>query len=455
MVKFVNRTEEQFRINKVLSDKTPGFIVVYGRRRCGKSTLLKKILKSGDIYYVADQTERAQQINLFAQCIAKSFTGFDQVKYPNWEVLFTAFNSRLTQRICLVIDEFPYMVKSSPELPSVLQKLIDKGENKYDLILCGSSQQLMQGLVIESSAPLYGRADLILRIKPLKVSYLKEVLNSNAIETVEEYSVWGGVPRYWELRLKEKSFMEALRANLFSAQGILIEEPLRLFYDDMRDTTQSYTILSLIGNGVQRLSEIASRMEKPATSLSGPLEKLVQLGYIERELPFGENEKNSKKSYYIISDPFIQFYFSFVLPNRSLIEIEKGDVVLKNITNRLNIHFSFCWEKLCRHAISGIELDGFSFGLARKWWGNVSKTERLEIDLIAESIDGKALLFGECKWTENENASRLIYELQQKIKKLPFTDNKKIILCLFLKNKPFDKVDHPVFLPEMVLKMLK
>jgi AAA+ ATPase superfamily predicted ATPase len=454
-MKFVNRTEEQSRIRKILSDKKPGFVVVYGRRRCGKSTLLKKILRTGDIYFMADQTERAQQINFFAQSIAKKFNGFDQVKYPNWEVLFTAFNLRLTKRICLVIDEFPYMVKTSPELPSILQKLIDKGGNKYDLILCGSSQQLMQGLVIESSAPLYGRADLILRIKPLKVSYLKVVLNSTAIETVEEYSVWGGVPRYWELRLKEKSFMDALRTNLFSAQGILLEEPLRLFYDDMRDTAQSYTILSFIGNGVQRLSEIAARMEKPATSLSGPLEKLVQLGYIERELPFGENEKNSKKSYYVISDPFIQFYFSFVLTNRSLIEIDKGDVVLKNMTSKLNIHFSYWWEKLCRHAVSGIELNGFSFGLARKWWGNVSKTERLEIDIIAESIDGKALLIGECKWTESENASRLIYELEQKIKKLSFAENKEIFICLFLKNKPSDKVDNPVFLPEKIVKMLK
>jgi hypothetical protein len=288
----------------------------------------------------------------------------------------------------------------------------------------------------------------------MKLPYLREILKCNAIEAVEEYSVWGGVPRYWELRMKEKTFHEALKAHLFSPQGILIEEPQRLFTDEMRETSQAYTILSLIGNGVQRLSEIAGRMEKPATSLSGPIEKLVQLGYIERELPFGENEKNSKKSYYIISDPFIQFYFSFVLPKRSLIEIDKGATVLSNLANKLPIHFSVCWEKLCRQAISGIEINGFSFGLARKWWGNVSKNERIEIDLITESTDGKALLVGECKWTENENATRLIYELEQKVSKLTFTKDKTIILCLFLKKRPKEKIEHQIYLPEDVIELL-
>lgn len=451
---FVNRIEEKARIRKIISGEKCGFIVVYGRRRCGKSTLLKHILTDTDIYFVADQTESTQQISLFAQSIAQQFTGFDQVKYPNWEVLLTALNQRVTKKICLVLDEFPYLVKSSPELPAILQKLVDTGENRYDLILCGSSQQLMHGLIIDSTAPLYGRADLILRVKPLKLPYLQEVLQCNATEAIREYSVWGGVPRYWELRLQEKSFHDALKAHLFSSLGILIEEPLRLFVDDMRDTVQSYTILSLIGNGVHRLSEIAARLEKPSTNLSGPLEKLVQLGYIERELPFGENEKNSKKSIYKISDPFVHFYFSFVVPNRSLIEIDKGEAVLAGMDNKLNIHVSGWWKKLCRQAISSVELNGFTFGFARSWWGNISKNERIEMDVVAESTDGKALLVGECKWTESENGARLIYELEEKVKKLPFAKGKTIITCLFLKNNPTDTVENRIFLPEDIIQML-
>lgn len=452
---FVNRTEEQIRLKKILNGSKSGFIVVYGRRRCGKSTLLKRIMGESDIYFMADQAESTQQITLLAQSIATKVPEFDQVKYPDWESLFNMLNNRLTKPITLCLDEFPYLVKSAPQLPAIIQKLIDKGDNRFHLVICGSSQQLMQGLIIDSTAPLYGRADLILKIKPMKIPYLQEVLQCSAIEAVTEFSVWGGVPRYWELRQQETLFTDALKTQLFSSYGTLIEEPLRLFIDDMRDTVQSYTILSLIGNGVHRLSEIAARLEKPSTSLAGPLDRLIQLGYIERELPFGENPRNSKKSYYRISDPFMSFYFSYVLPNRSLIELDKGDVVIGQVLQRLPGYTSYWWEKLCRQAMSGSEINGYTFGFAQSWWGNVTKTERIEIDLIAESTDGKALLVGECKWTESENAARLLFELETKANKLPFAQGKKIIPCLFLKNSSMDNPTQNIYLPNDIIMMLK
>ncbi len=452
---FVDRKEEQARIGKILSGKKAVFIVVYGRRRCGKSTLLKQVLSDTDIYFMADQTESAHQITLLAQTISTQVPDFDLVKYPNWEALFITLNQRITDRISLCLDEFPYMVKRSPGLPSVIQKLLDKGDNRFHIIVCGSSQQLMNGLIIDSSSPLYGRADLILKVKPMKLAFLQEVLQCSASEAITEFSVWGGVPRYWELRQQEPSLTAALKTHLFSSFGTLIEEPLRLFVDDMRDTAQSYTILSLIGNGVHRMSEIAARLEKPATSLAGPLDRLIQLGYIEREFPFGENARNTKKSYYRIADPFLNFYFTYIIPNRSLIELDKGDVVLQRLDENFTHYTSFWWEKLCRQAISGAELEGFTFGYARSWWGNVSRDERIEIDVVAESTDGKALLVGECKWSENENGTRLINELEEKAVKLPFAKGKTIIPCLFLKAKPVDNIIQKIFSPEDIVQMLK
>ena len=452
---FVNRTEEQVRIQKIISGEKPGFIVVYGRRRCGKSTLLKRVLSDTDIYFMADQTESTQQITLLAQTIATQVQGFDLVKYPSWEALFTTLNQRITERLSLCLDEFPYMVKSSPGLPSIIQKLIDRGDNRFHLIVCGSSQQLMNGLIIDSTAPLYGRADLILKVKPMKLAYLQEVLQCTASEAVTEFSVWGGVPRYWELRQQETSLTAALKTHLFSSFGTLIEEPLRLFVDDMRDTAQSYTILSLIGNGVHRMSEIAARLEKPATSLAGPLDRLIQLGYIDRELPFGESTRNTKKSYYRISDPFLNFYFTYIIPNRSLIELDKGNAVLLRLTESFSGYTSFWWEKLCRQAVSGTLVESHTFGLARSWWGNVSRDERIEIDVVAESTDGKVLLVGECKWTESENAAQLISELEEKAIKLPFVQGKTIIPCLFLKTKPVDNIRQKIFFPEDIVQMLK
>ncbi len=452
---FVNRTEELARIRKILSDKKSGFLVVYGRRRCGKSTLLRRVLSDTDIYFMADQTESTQQIALLAQAIATKVQGFDMVKYPNWEALFVTLNNRITGRISLCLDEFPYLVKSSPSLPSVIQKFIDRGDNRFHFIVCGSSQQLMNGLIIDSTAPLYGRANLILKVNPMTLACLRDVLQCSASESVAEFSVWGGVPRYWELRQQESSLTAAMKTHLFSSFGTLIEEPLRLFVDDMRDTAQSYTILSLIGNGVHRMSEIAARLEKPATSLAGPLDKLIQLGYIEREVPFGENERNTKKSYYRISDPFLNFYFTYIVPNRSLIELGRGDLVLQRLTESFPGYTSFWWEKLCRQAVSGSKIAGSEFGYAKSWWGNVSRNERIEIDVIAESTDGKILLVGECKWTESEKATRLINELEEKANKLPFAKGKSIMPCLFLKTKPVDIISQKIFFPEDIVEMLK
>lgn len=452
---FVDRTEEQARVRKILSGKKPGFLVVYGRRRCGKSTLLKRVLSETDIYFMADQTETTQQITLLAQTIALQIQGFDLVKYPNWGTLLSTLNQRITKKISLCLDEFPYMVKSSPSLPSVIQKLIDRGDSRFNLIICGSSQQLMNGLIIDSTAPLYGRADLILKVKPMKLIYLQKILQCKASEAVTEYSIWGGVPRYWELRQQETSLNAALRVHLFSSFGTLIDEPLRLFIDEMRDTAQSYTILSLIGNGVHRMSEIAARLEKPATNLAGPLDRLIQLGYIEREVPFGENPRNTKKSYYRISDPFLNFYFTYVVPNRSLIELDKGDAVLERLSESIPSYTSYWWEKLCRQAVSGAVIDGQIFGYARSWWGNVSRDKRIEIDVVAESNDGKVLLVGECKWTEGENVGRLFHELTEKASKLPYARGKTILPCLFLKTKPIDNIPQKIFYPEDIVQMLR
>lgn len=304
-MEFVDRKEEQQRLLKTLNGTKPSFIVVYGRRRLGKSTLIRKVLTDEDVYYMADQTERAHQISLLSREIGMRMPDFEKVVYPDWESLFTALNHRTKQHFTLCLDEFPYLVKSSPELPALLQKLIDSHQLKYNLIICGSSQQLMQGLILDGSAPLYGRADQMLKLSPIPIKYLQEVLEADAVRVIEEYAVWGGVPRYWELRLQDTDLHDSITYNILNPLGTLYEEPIRLFMDDMRDVIQASTLLSVIGSGANRLSEIAGRLEKPATNLSGPLEKLRQLDFIEREIPFDEHPKNSKKSLYKVFDPFM------------------------------------------------------------------------------------------------------------------------------------------------------
>jgi len=449
---FIDRIEEQQRLTTALNASIPAFIVVYGRRRLGKSTLLKTVLSPSDVYFMADQTERSHQIELLAKEIGLRIEGFDRLIYPDWNALFEALNFRTQERFTLCLDEFPYLAKSSPELPALLQKLIDSKALRYNIILCGSSQQLMQGLVVDATSPLYGRADQILKLSPIPVYYLREALACSAQSTVEEYAVWGGVPRYWEIRLQSSSLFEAIEYNLLSAQGLLFEEPYRLFMDDMRDIVQASTLLSFIGNGVNRLSEIAARANKPATSLSGPLDKLITLGYIQREIPFGESPRNSKKGLYKVSDPFMDFYFRFVVPNRSLIELGRRDAVMELVMRQFNLYVSWHWEELCRRAVSGQVIKGKRYGLASRWWGNISRNEQMEIDVVAESTDGKYLLVGECKWTENEDTGHLLKLLTEKAKKLPFRANKEIVPVMFLKNNK--NSGENILLPERVIEMM-
>jgi len=294
-MKFVNRIEETKRLKQVLNSQNSTFTVIYGRRRLGKSTLISRMLGEKDVYYSADQTDAKLQRETLAKMISTVIYGFDKVVYPDWNVFFDMLNEITTQRFTLCIDEFPYLVAGSSSLPSILQNKVDSKRLKYNLIICGSSQQLMYGLVLDATSPLYGRADAILKITPINVQYIQEALDISAIGAVEEYAVWGGVPRYWELREGYASLREAIESNLLSVNGTLYEEPIKLFKDDINDIVKTATIMSYVGAGAHRMSEIAGRSGEIATNLSRPLAKLISLGYLTKDIPFGENEKNSKK----------------------------------------------------------------------------------------------------------------------------------------------------------------
>ena len=455
---FVDRIDEMARLKEAFAREKAALVVVYGRRRLGKSTLIKKVLVDKDVYFLADRSEGQHQRALLAKVIAQKFPDFDRLTYPDWESLLRAVNYRTDQRFTLCIDEFPYIVEQSPELPSVLQKLVDERSLRFHLVLCGSSQQMMYGLFLDATAPLYGRADEIMRLMPIRLPYLQEALRLPVVDAIENYAVWGGVPRYWELREQRASLNDALWHTALSAYGMLYEEPVKLFQDDVKDIVKTSTIMSYIGSGANRLTEIAARCNEPATNLSRPLKKLIDLGFLEKEVPFGMDEKNSKKSLYKIADPFMAFYYQFVVPNRSFIELGRR----LPIEQALNAHFSefvsVQWEKLCRDAVTGNLVGGIVYGQAKRWWGSVlnedKKPEQLEFDVIAESLDKKQLLVGECKWTTQEDGGRLEAELLRKAHLLPFAKQHTIVPMLFLKNRPKGEVSN-VLLPADILALMR
>ena len=452
-MKFTDRTGELKVLQKALNREKCSFVVIYGRRRLGKSTLIKKVLTDGDVYFMADQTEAVNQRRLLASTIAVRYDGFADAEYPSWESLLRAFSLRCEEGSTLCLDEFPYLVKSDESLPSVLQKLLDSRELRYNVIICGSSQQMMYDMALNEGAPLYGRADEVFRLSPIPVRYMTEALGFDAEQAVTEYAVWGGVPRYWELREERQDLKDAVIHYCISPYAMLYDEVSHILRDDMRDTVQASTLLSVIGNGADKMSEIAARVGKDAGSLTGPMGKLQKLQLVEREVPFGENPRNSKRSLYHLSDPYMQFYFRFIAPYRSFIELGRTEMVLDIIGKQMPAFVGSMWERLCRQAVSGQTLDGITYGMASRWWGGVSKSESVEIDVMAESLDHRALLVGECKWTSAEDAAHLEENLRFRASKLPFVGAyDSVRYVLFLKEKPISTANCLTLFPEDVIQ---
>lgn len=457
-MKFVDRIDETTRLKDVLSRNVPTFTVIYGRRRLGKSTLIKRVLTENDIYFLADRSENNHQRVMLSRVVAQKMVDFDKFIYQDWESLLLNLNYRAENKFTLCLDEFPYLVEQTPELPSILQKLLDEKMLKYNLVVCGSSQSMMSGLVLDSTAPLYGRAELIMKFTPIKLPYIQEAIGGNEVQAIEEFAVWGGVPRYWELRESQDSLRESIWYNILSVNGTLYEEPAKLFQDDVKDIVKTSTLMSYIGNGANRLSEIATRSDEPSTNLSRPLKKLIDLGFLEREVPFGIDEKNAKKTLYKIADPFMAFYYKFVVPNKSFIELDRRLPIEQSLSSHFSEYVSFWWETLCRNAVTGNMINGILFTKAKRWWGSVlneeGKPEQIEIDVMAESIDGKHLLVGECKWTSQENAKLLQNELLRKVKLLPFAKKYTLVPALFLKEDPNNRVEN-IFLPTDVINLFR
>lgn len=460
---FLDRVEEIAELNRVLNPSTlPKFVVVYGRRRLGKSTLIKRVLTADDVYYMAGDLVDSVQLAMLQGLLADKFPEMGIVRFSGWEELFMMLNRLVDRQFTLCLDEFPYMVKHSPELPSILQRILDTKTLNYNIVICGSSQRMMQEMILSHNEPLYGRADAIIDVRPIPLPYLQVGLKLDAISTIEEYSVWGGVPRYWELRESYGTLADAIRGMLLGPTGVLYDEPKKLFLDDMSATVQSESLMAVIAGGANRLSEIASRMGREATSLSAPLDKLIQMTYIRREIPFGESPKKSKKGVYRINDPMMNFYYTFIMPNMSNLARGRKNAVMEEISEKFAGYVSQQWEYLCREAISGNHIFGHRWGEAGRWWGAVRGEDKrgckeMEFDVMAESSDGTALLVGECKWTNPELAGALHRKLSEKIGRLPIAKGKEVITVLFLKYEPKDSPDGSnvkIMLPQDVIDAL-
>ena len=430
---FYNRDDETRRLNRFLASGKAGLVVIYGRRRCGKSTLLQRALSDRHIYFQADKREVPLQLESLAAALARRLPDFDKVKYRTWDELLASLYARADRLMHVCIDEFPYLVQADPALPSVLQRYVDRPDGRIGWFLCGSSQRMMHGLAMDRKAPLYGRAREIIKLEPLSAGWLMPALALGAADAVKAYATWGGVPRYWELASEYANQEEALTDLVLEPRGVLHEEPSRLLLDDLRSAVQPYSILSLIGTGCNRPSEIAARMAKPLTSLARPLSHLCELGYVRRDVPFGESPKKTRRALYRLNDPFLRFFFRFVLPHESSLAQGIAREAVNHWQQERRHLIAACWEDLCRAAVPWIKAWDTSCGVASAWWQGGAK--QAEVDIVAVSSDRKSLLLGECKWSDRKKRFDLNArddQLRRKAELIPTTRGKRIITSCWL-----------------------
>jgi len=431
---FLNRGVELNRINRAKEAAEPALMVIYGRRRCGKSRLLNQLPQKAVIYHLADLSEPVLQRVNMAQDISRHLPGFADVIYPSWESLFTAFFTRAAaghERKTLIIDEFPYIAQLEKSVASVVQKLYDRGQFGSHLILCGSSQRMMHGLVMEATAPLYGRAQEICKIRPLKPGWIRHALGVEGKEALKAYAVWGGVPRYWEAASEYKSLTEAVSSLVFHRDALFHQEPHRLLMDDMRTDVQPHSLLSVIAAGAHRLSEIAGRVGKPSVQLANPLGTLIDLGYVKRDIPFGESLHSTKRTLYRIADPFLLFWYRWVYPSLSLLEQDVLEPVVQQWEAGSSRHFGDIWEELARQSVPHVKIGDIQWREAARWWGKGRDGKEMEFDVVSSSLDGSALLVGEVKWGTSNDPHRILRRLHEKLKNAPFYTKQKVVLAFW------------------------
>lgn len=449
-MRFLDRTAEMDRLMCLSTACRGGLVVLWGRRRIGKSELLKVWCRQTDgLYTVADRSAAAVQRQNFATALASRLPGFDEAVYPTWKALFDAL-SRQARAMCwhgpLAIDEFPYWVESDASVVSVLQNWIDAEKDSGGLLvaLSGSSQHMMQGLVLDADSPIYGRADEKIKLPPIGIRYFREGLGlPTAVDAVKAYSVWGGVPRYWVAAERYRNDLaKAVDEQVLDPMGVFHDEPSTLLQSEIPSAISLKPYLDAIGLGANRVSEIAARLGLPATTVSKPLARLVDLGLVRRELPYGENEKNSKKSLYRINDPFCRFWFKVLAPRRSVLDSAPREVRNRIWRTQSVALFATEWEELARAYVVGSDrlsslagADDFWMPAGRWWAGSAA-----ELDVVAFNGAGTRTLVGEAKWSEKPytraEVERLAAELQ--LRPIPANFPKERVCVLFLANVAAD-----------------
>jgi uncharacterized protein len=410
---FIGRQKEFDFLRKV--DSKPGFklVVLYGRRRIGKTELIKNFLKGKSGEYILFSDENLEE-NLkelkekFFEITKKDF--FLSLQTESIYDLFKYLVEEIKdKKIVIAIDEFSYLLNLNKGFLSTFQKIIDEllKDTQITLILCGSSLSIMENDLLGYKSPLYGRNVNAWKLMPFNFETVYSI-DCDIFVSLEKYFVFGNVPYYLFFYDGGKDLFENVRENILTKGIGLYDEPLILLRQEFRESRIYRLILKYISMGYKSIGKLSSITGMDKSNIMKYLSTLEETNLIRHILPLGLK----RKGVYEVSDPFFRFWFKFVYPNKDKLEMGNIKSVEEIINKELNSYFGFSFEYLIEELLNeGFFEELSEFSRIEKWWHKDK-----EIDVVALNDSKKEILFGECKWKEKVNALEVLKDLEEKTK---------------------------------------
>lgn len=425
---FINRTKELewFENAYQKASETGQFLVLYGKRRVGKTELVTHFLKNKPyIYYLANRTTKGEQLqsatSVFMTGLGDTYIAGSS--FPNWREFFdylikkVGARPKTEQPVALVFDEFPYLAEADGGVSSFFQYGWDMGlkDKRVLFIVMGSSISMMYKHALIKSAPLYGRRSGQWLLEPFSFQETNNFYPGAPFEnSFSLFAISGGIPAYAREFNGQKTLRENIEENVLPEGKYLSIEPEFLLSEEFDDPRSYLTILQAIGLGRTKFSEILQQSHLPATSLPIYLQTLTELRLVKKEVPVTEtNLEKSKKGSYSLSDPFLRFYFSFIFPNNSLIKSHSYDALFAQhgeiLTSLVAKSYEDTTGEFIKEAINKKLLPHFE--QTGRWWN-----KNMEIDLVGLNKHENSVLFVETKWNKYPLGPDVLLELKNKAK---------------------------------------
>ncbi|MDK9711512.1 ATP-binding protein [Acidaminobacter sp.] len=402
---FIGRTNELTKLEKLYKTNKFEFMIMFGRRRIGKTRLLTEFIKNKEaIFFSAEENNDKLNLSKFTDAIREHYPQFKYIPdFDKWDHAFKFIAEIASdQRIVVVIDELPYIAQSNPSFLSTLQHVIDHTLSKTNLFLiaCGSSISFIENEVISEKSPLFGRKTAQMHVQPLDYfDAAKFFPNYTYEDKVKTYCLLGGIPQYLNKFDASLSLPENIIEHILDTSAYLYDEPKNLMHQELRVPAVYNAIIEAISSGATKLNEISTKSGEDSRKLSKYILHLVDLHILKKEFPI-TNEK-FKNTIYRVNDLLFKFIYRFVYPNKSLIERDKSRYVYEEkILPELSTFLGSAFETVCMEYLLRMDHQSklpFTIENIGRWWGNNPiKQKQDEIDLIALGRD--AVIFGECKF---------------------------------------------------------